>query len=255
MRVRHRKPADRKELADIKSPTWQQAFSKYLEELECPVASKEPCSAAVLLWLLRYAVHLEYSDKADALNVSTTTTTPAAHAQAGRSAGPPSTSGSTAEAFSDFASPAVQQQLRALLELLGVKGGQHKSLLQMVQEASSLLGDRILPLVQQQQGKAQGKGGNGAAAVLEELPLGFETGDANTDTAAKLLRLLYIRDLRTLQNQVDQAIVDVQEYTSNPRTDSSLGEWGGSRPLVLCAQAMRQLSTPATGTSDGCSMH
>ena len=50
--------------------------------------------------------------------------------------------------------------------------------------------------------------------------------DAQLDAAATLLRLLYIRDLRALQAQVDGAVVAVQELTANPCTDARLGRVG-----------------------------
>ena len=46
------------------------------------------------------------------------------------------------------------------------------------------------------------------------------------DDACRVLRLLYVRDLRQLQSAVDDAIVCVQEFVANPRTDSSLGRIG-----------------------------
>ena len=58
------------------------------------------------------------------------------------------------------------------------------------------------------------------------FPLGFTTGDATVDKGATLLRLLYIDDLRELQNEVNSIIVTMQEHTANPRTNASLGKVG-----------------------------
>ena len=60
----------------------------------------------------------------------------------------------------------------------------------------------------------------------QHFPLGFETGDPALDRAATVLRMLYVKDLRALQSQVDQTLVSVQEFTANPRTDSKLGKVG-----------------------------
>ena len=46
------------------------------------------------------------------------------------------------------------------------------------------------------------------------------------DKAATLLRILYTQELRKLQSLIDETIVEVQEFTSNPRTDSALGRTG-----------------------------
>ena len=57
---------------------------------------------------------------------------------------------------------------------------------------------------------------------LRKLPLGFATGSDVLDSAGTILRMLYIEDLRELQNQVNNLLVQVQEFTANPKTDSSL---------------------------------
>ena len=44
--------------------------------------------------------------------------------------------------------------------------------------------------------------------------------------AAALLRLLYVSDLRRLQDEVNSLISAMQDYTANPKTDSSLGKVG-----------------------------
>lgn len=44
--------------------------------------------------------------------------------------------------------------------------------------------------------------------------------------AFNLLRLLYVSDLRDLQNTINTIIVQIQTITANPKTDSSLGKVG-----------------------------
>ena len=56
-------------------------------------------------------------------------------------------------------------------------------------------------------------------AIQQTVPLGFTTGDDALDLAARVLRILHIKDLRRLQNVVDDAIVTHQEITANPRTE------------------------------------
>ncbi len=60
------------------------------------------------------------------------------------------------------------------------------------------------------QGSADAAANSLSALSLRDVPLGFGTGDAKIDAAATVLRMLYIRDLRALQTQIDQAIVAVQ---------------------------------------------
>lgn len=59
-----------------------------------------------------------------------------------------------------------------------------------------------------------------------EADIGFDTGDYVMNQAAKILRLLYIHDLRQLQTQINESIVGVQSVTANPKTDTKLGKVG-----------------------------
>lgn len=64
------------------------------------------------------------------------------------------------------------------------------------------------------------------AFTLDSSPLGFQVKDKQLERPAKVLRMLYINDLRDLQNKVNQIIVSVQSITANPKTDSLLGQVG-----------------------------
>ena len=50
--------------------------------------------------------------------------------------------------------------------------------------------------------------------------------DYVTQEAAKILRLLHIRELRELQTLANEAIIAVQNLTANPKTDTKLGKVG-----------------------------
>ncbi|XP_049528988.1 RNA transcription, translation and transport factor protein-like [Dermacentor silvarum] len=66
----------------------------------------------------------------------------------------------------------------------------------------------------------------GTPYPLKESSLGFDTGDPVLNQAAKVLRLLYVQDLRDLQTRINEAIVAVQTITANPKTDTRLGKVG-----------------------------
>ena len=66
----------------------------------------------------------------------------------------------------------------------------------------------------------------GTAFPLDDADLGFDTGDPVLNRAAKVLRLLYIRDLRQLQTAINEIIVAVQNLIADPRTDTRLGKVG-----------------------------
>ena len=57
-------------------------------------------------------------------------------------------------------------------------------------------------------------------AIKQAIPLGFSTGDDAVDKAARVLRILHIKELRRLQNVVDDAIAAHQNVTANPRTEA-----------------------------------
>ena len=61
---------------------------------------------------------------------------------------------------------------------------------------------------------------------LLTFPLGFTTHDSTADHAAAIMRMLYVLDLRELQDAVNDLLVSVQEFTANPKTDASLGQVG-----------------------------
>lgn len=61
---------------------------------------------------------------------------------------------------------------------------------------------------------------------LSKFPLGFDTGDHNLNLAATILRLLHIDELRSLQTNINNILANVQSFTANPKTDTSLGRIG-----------------------------
>lgn len=81
---------------------------------------------------------------------------------------------------------------------------------------------------------------------MEKVTLGFETDskffiidksylvfiyshkylDIINDETAKILRLLHIKELRSLQTEINEAIVKIQGLTANPKTDTKLGKVG-----------------------------
>lgn len=51
-------------------------------------------------------------------------------------------------------------------------------------------------------------------------------GDPVLNEAVKIMRLLYIQNLRDLQTRINELIVAVQTVTANPKTDTKLGKVG-----------------------------
>ncbi|GFR44220.1 hypothetical protein Agub_g5408 [Astrephomene gubernaculifera] len=140
--------------------------------------------------------------------------------------------------FCDLADPATLSALQQLLRITGVApagaaaaGGADAASGAFVDQllaAAELLVCSVGPVLQ-----AGGGGGGGMwdagkppRQALARVPLGFEVEGEALSSAAAALRLLYMRDLRRLQSQIDHALVEMQEYTANPRTDASLGKVG-----------------------------
>lgn len=94
-----------------------------------------------------------------------------------------------------------------------------------LQRAAAVLDMQVLPAVAESD-RCGGSVSPSAASVLSQIPLGFSTGDKDVDLAATVLRMLYIKDLRDLQSQIDAVLVTAQEATADPRTDVSAGRVG-----------------------------
>lgn len=61
---------------------------------------------------------------------------------------------------------------------------------------------------------------------LDDLPLGFDSGDQIVNRAAKVMRCLHVRQLRQLQDEINGVVSEMQAITSNPKTNSKLGQVG-----------------------------
>lgn len=68
--------------------------------------------------------------------------------------------------------------------------------------------------------------GKSEKLVLDELPLGFSTGNAAVDRFARVVRVLQVRQLRELQDAVNTVVAQMQTVTADPKTDSRLGKVG-----------------------------
>ena len=79
---------------------------------------------------------------------------------------------------------------------------------------------------------AAGKLDSSELASCESLgeatfPLGFQSsGKQAVDSAMRVLRLMHVRELRQLQDRVNEMIVTMQEFTANPKTNTQLGRVG-----------------------------
>jgi len=255
-KIRHYSINDRQRLRQCESSTWKKEFLKYLEDLKCSRPYSETINnqqtAAVLDWLLSFAIQAEYNDHASLFSQVRPQTTPTPVATGANSkfncSSPEFLKG--IEGLATMLKLPVPDKSVDLVVVLKMIGERIRKIMQVnkLDEKSTTKGRSASVTTPTQTQNKPTQNVNQAntrrsfaSAVptsppppssrdegvdLSAFPLGFSTGDALVDRAATLLRLLYIGDLRILQNKVNEIIVNVQEYTANPTTDAALGQVG-----------------------------
>eukprot|EP01023_Acetabularia_acetabulum_P061082 TRINITY_DN7366_c0_g2_i3.p1 TRINITY_DN7366_c0_g2~~TRINITY_DN7366_c0_g2_i3.p1 ORF type:complete len:262 (+),score=48.12 TRINITY_DN7366_c0_g2_i3:80-865(+) len=222
-KIRFYKPAERAALSDVNNPSWNNVFAKYLKDVECPISFGGGNVKDVLIWLLKHSVSLEYSDNSKEFNgYAATRAFKAQNSQnANQQQRPVQTKKETS--FADVEQEEFQKLVQDLMRTLQVDTS-NGTTVDHLKEAKEILEEQVLPGISH----SQDSSGNKRKGLFDmsQFPLGFKTGDKKLDIAATVLRILYIKDLRNLQSQIDHAIVELQEYTANPKTDSRLGRVG-----------------------------
>lgn len=228
-------------------PAWDGAFESYLGDLGCPlITDSQPFSASrlqeYLSWAIGHAFSLDYEDNGALYNSEA-----AAHIAESNAA----TSSSSAVRAASILPADAQALVADLAKLCHVKT-EGRSLSEVLQNIHRVIRMRILPAVADAEAFAavvdgDGKGkrpqstgagaassssssvGSGAgaeASAFTAMGSGFETGNPLLDKASAILRMLYVADLRELQDAVNDIIVTVQDFVADPKTDSSLGQVG-----------------------------
>ncbi|XP_015589258.1 RNA transcription, translation and transport factor protein [Cephus cinctus] len=212
-KIRHYRIEDRKELRDINSENWPQTFAKYCSDVACPITT---CPLDQLEWLLGFAIRLEFED--DHKNYQQATGNKAKNKQ---EAAVPCVKSSNPLDNLDFESNDFKNGVNVIAKILQVP--QHPNHLITLEACSKIVCKRLNPSALENPNSVIVKG---KAFPILEADLGFDMGDKVLNTAAKILRLLYIHDIRDLQTKINEAIVSVQNITANPKTDTKLGKVG-----------------------------
>ena len=165
--------------------------------------------------LLSYAIRLEYSDNVDTYNnkaVPMDTTT--------------NDQNNVLEKI-DYTSDGFKSGLFRLQSLLKVQS-KHNDTTSVLQALCELIKDRLSPAALQAFSKLNNSKevANSVQLALKDIELGFDTNDKSLNEAAKILRLLHLKELRKLQTDINETIVVIQAITANPKTDTSLGRVG-----------------------------
>ncbi|KDR10556.1 UPF0568 protein C14orf166 homolog [Zootermopsis nevadensis] len=212
-KIRHYKIEDRKALRDINCHDWPKTFRKYGDDLACPIQSEKP--SELIEWLLAFAVRLEYSDSADMYKNQT-----ADHVKKNELNTPKVVSANPLDNL-DFQSADFKKGVNTLAQLLQITS--HPDHLITLKAVSKVVCQRLSAEALENPSSVIVKG---KPFPFQEADLGFDTGDYVLNQAAKILRLLYIQNLRDLQTRINECIVAVQSVTANPKTDTKLGKVG-----------------------------
>lgn len=205
---------------------------QYLKDLECPHTYQFDASSDTIIsiidWLLTNAINLEYRDNSQKLNDIRPQTIKQAAAAAAMASSSASASSSAVSPAADhvpifaFEPATIKPLADELCSLLGLPSEDDILVsLKAVARALEIRFSDVRAKLRQSKAVAEA-----AASLTHIFTAGFSTGDEVLDRAASVLRLLYVADLRELQTKVDEILVQMQEYTANPKTDSRLGKVG-----------------------------
>lgn len=223
-KIRHYKIDNRGDLRSNIGDNWAATFKKYLVDLECPFDPDTSLPAAVD-WLLGVAVRYEYGDAAEQHpDLQCGLAPPDSATPKSPSSLPPATKSSL---DIDPHNETFIAGVQALAKILQVaKHPDPAVLLEAVRivieeklSEEALKAAKKKPEVDPQKGKKK-------QFKVTAKECGFDLGDPILNEAAKVLRLLHIQELRTLQTNINELIVAVQAITAHPKTDQSLGQVG-----------------------------
>jgi len=192
---------------------WFSAFDKYLQDLGCPYTNSEQPAQRLqcFQWLLGRAVAFEYEDQGSIYNARAKVVAKDAQKGLETKEEEPSTRSSQ---------ETTTEVLQALCTRLGIDYGND------ITENLKILRLAIQVKYGSLEEMSKIQKGNNQRVKMDQFPLGFTTDDAMVDQAAKLLKMLYLTDLRNLQSAVNNILVTAQEFTANPKTNTALGKVG-----------------------------
>jgi len=209
-KIRHYKIEDRSALRNVCAGNWEDSLKSYISDL----GYTGPLDQRLVLtdWLLGYAVRLDYGDNIDKFQNATS---------------PGSQQNCSAQSSNpldgvDVNDPDFKAGVMSLAGLLQIPP--HPDHIQVLKAISIIVQQR---LNKQAVEEVQKTGIKPVHQIpMDKIDLGFETGDSISTEAAKILRLLHVKELRELQDSINEAIVNVQALTANPKTDTKLGKVG-----------------------------
>ncbi|KAL3287379.1 hypothetical protein HHI36_001853 [Cryptolaemus montrouzieri] len=198
-------------LEPINSPEWRKTYEKYKKFLGCPenITNDEES----LQWLAGYAVQEEYSKKKDVLKKHVAEETATKNIPDIKTENPLDTL--------DFYGNDFTDGINKVAKLLNITPHPNPTI--TLKAVKHIVTNRLTQHALKNPDKYITKG---TPFPLQDADLGFDLSDPVLKQAAKILRMLYIQDLRHLQTKANELIVAVQNITANPKTDTRLGKVG-----------------------------
>uniref|UniRef100_A0A1I8F8K6 Type VI secretion system protein TssA n=1 Tax=Macrostomum lignano TaxID=282301 RepID=A0A1I8F8K6_9PLAT len=182
-RIRHYAAADRAKLLDVNAAAWPEALRTYLADIRCPLLGTE--------------AENDRGSFGDTFKQAADSTAAAVRNPLDRL---------------DFEADDFKRGVQELATLLKVP--HHPDHKEVLKACCLLIAQRLSP---ESISRARDEAGK-KKIRLDEVPIGFDTAPGSRAGAelARILRLLYLADLRTLQTQINHAIVQVQAITADP---------------------------------------
>ena len=219
-------PIGERPITKLNSKSWNRDFKAYLQKLQCPYQLDTQRESAVF-WVASHALSFAYEDGKDMYNtkivkknnnnINVTTTTTTTTTTTGNSN---NNNNKTNNTFED--------QLNDALYSVGISDSEidSKTLLEKSQLLERVIRRKFSTRAVRDAKKKNNNNNNEEVLNVDDFPLGFSTGSDSLDKAAIVLKMLYIAELRDMQQAVNQVLTTAQEYTGDPKTDSSLGRVG-----------------------------
>uniref|UniRef100_A0A182MJU8 Carnitine deficiency associated protein n=1 Tax=Anopheles culicifacies TaxID=139723 RepID=A0A182MJU8_9DIPT len=217
-KIRHYTIENREDLKQIGSvDVWEAAYEKYKTDVGLPyelVTRQEQ-----LTWLLLHAIRLEYSDNVDTYRPLSG----AKKIEEQKKSNAPEVKSTNPFDSLDFTNAQFAEGARKLADRLGI--AYHPDHLVSLRAAGRVIHDCLNkealkePLITGQPIAF----GVENRSTAEQAHNGVER---DLEKATQILRLLQIRNMRSMQTTINETIVAVQNVTADPKTDSALGKVG-----------------------------
>lgn len=214
-KIRHYKIEDREQLRKIDEPdVWKAAYAQYKSDLGVPQLSS---ATEELVWILSYAIRLEYLDNADDFKQFDS----AKITELKRPANPTMNARNPLSSM-DMSSDEFEAGVRELARRLNIP--HHTDHLIMLEAAARIV-ERHLTKTNDKPAATNGNRNACMAYHIKDADK-YAFAEKDMDEAANILRLLQIHSVRHLQTVINETIVAVQNVTANPKTDTKIGKIG-----------------------------